>query len=136
MIGTPPGGIFSGQGVSSNVFDPAAAGLGIWPISYSYTDTNACSNSDTVYVMVDGCVDSDDLSKQEITLYPNPSGYFISFTNNISADAEIKIWNQSGQLIKSFKNEKQIYVGDLSTGIYYVQMITPSTTKTWKLMKE
>jgi len=36
--GEPEGGDYSGPGVTDNMFDPAAAGVGTWDIVYSYTD--------------------------------------------------------------------------------------------------
>ncbi|RME03380.1 MAG: hypothetical protein D6816_10505, partial [Bacteroidetes bacterium] len=48
MLGaTPPGGTFSGTGVAANSFDPAAAGVGVHTITYSYTDGNGCTNTCT-----------------------------------------------------------------------------------------
>jgi PKD repeat protein len=136
MVGNPSGGNFLGQGVSANVFNPALAGLGIWPISYSYTDSLGCSNADTVYVTVDACVDVENHLQSDIIMYPNPSGDFIRFINLITDELDIKIFNQSGQLIKSCKNQKQIYVGDLNSGIYFVQLLSIQHNKTWKLIKE
>ncbi|SNR78363.1 T9SS type B sorting domain-containing protein [Lutibacter flavus] len=48
---TPTGGVYSGPGVTDDgngttySFDPAAAGVGVHTITYSFTDTNGCSNS-------------------------------------------------------------------------------------------
>jgi hypothetical protein len=41
------GGTFSGTGVSGNMFDPSAANVGGNVITYTYTDTNMCTNTDT-----------------------------------------------------------------------------------------
>ncbi|MCZ2247356.1 MAG: T9SS type A sorting domain-containing protein, partial [Bacteroidia bacterium] len=43
LTGTPTGGIFSGNGVTANTFDPATAGPGIHTISYQYTNANSCT---------------------------------------------------------------------------------------------
>jgi hypothetical protein len=43
--GTPSGGNYSGNGVSVNTFNPSVAGVGSFPINYTYTDGNLCSNS-------------------------------------------------------------------------------------------
>ncbi len=49
--GTPEGGVYSGLGVIDDgngqtySFDPAAAGIGVHTISYTYTDLNSCSAS-------------------------------------------------------------------------------------------
>ncbi|MCB9330082.1 MAG: SprB repeat-containing protein [Lewinellaceae bacterium] len=50
--GNPAGGLHSGAGVSANIFNPAAAGLGPHTITYSYTDGNGCANSCTYTVTV------------------------------------------------------------------------------------
>jgi gliding motility-associated-like protein len=44
--GSPTGGTYSGNGVSGGDFNPAVAGVGIHPITYSYTNTEGCSNQD------------------------------------------------------------------------------------------
>jgi len=45
--GWPPGGTFSGPGVSQNQFDPAVAGPGVHVLSYSVYDPNNCPVSCT-----------------------------------------------------------------------------------------
>ncbi len=49
----PFGGTFSGPGVSGNQFDPATAGGGAHPITYTYTDGNGCAASRTRTIIVD-----------------------------------------------------------------------------------
>ena len=50
---TPQGGIYAGTGVIDDgngltySFDPAAAGVGVHTITYTYTDANGCTNSIT-----------------------------------------------------------------------------------------
>lgn len=45
--GLPPGGTYTGPGVSVNNFNAAIAGPGIHTLTYSYKDANNCSNSVT-----------------------------------------------------------------------------------------
>jgi gliding motility-associated-like protein len=45
LTGVPNGGSFTGLGVSGNSFNPATAGVGSHPVTYTYTDVNGCSNS-------------------------------------------------------------------------------------------
>ena len=57
--GSPSGGIYSGTGVSDPTFTPATAGQGTWPITYTYTDANRCTGTDSqnqVVNFVIGCV--------------------------------------------------------------------------------
>ncbi|MCX6306698.1 MAG: hypothetical protein NT040_17160 [Bacteroidetes bacterium] len=50
--GLPPGGTYSGPGVNSftGVFDPAIAGIGTQPVTYSYTNTYSCTKTATVNI--------------------------------------------------------------------------------------
>ncbi|OIP01858.1 MAG: hypothetical protein AUJ98_03120 [Bacteroidetes bacterium CG2_30_33_31] len=52
LSATPSGGIFTGSGVTGNIFNPATANSGSNQIIYSYTDANSCSNKDTVNTTV------------------------------------------------------------------------------------
>jgi len=50
--GNPSAGVYSGTGVSNGIFNPATAGAGIHTITYSFTDTNSCSNYTTQTITV------------------------------------------------------------------------------------
>lgn len=52
---TPSGGVYSGVGVSGNVFSPAVAGLGIKILTYTFTGPGGCVVSDTALVNVINC---------------------------------------------------------------------------------
>lgn len=43
--GSPSGGNYNGPGVSANQFNAAVAGTGLQTLSYTYTDSNSCSNT-------------------------------------------------------------------------------------------
>ena len=45
IVGVPAGGTFTGTGIAGNTFNPSTAGGGVFPITYSYTDGNGCSNT-------------------------------------------------------------------------------------------
>ena len=47
-----PGGVWSGPGVTGNIFDPVAAGTGNHEISYSITDIHGCTDSDQIIITV------------------------------------------------------------------------------------
>ncbi|MCW5920775.1 MAG: HYR domain-containing protein [Saprospiraceae bacterium] len=88
--GTPDGGDFSGNGVTNNEFDPAAANIGANTITYSYTDNNGCSNSceftitvnaqPTVTCPLDQIVCEDELPLDLTTLGALPAGGSFSGT--------------------------------------------------------
>ena len=50
--GFPQGGSYSGNGVSGNIFNPNISGLGAHTLTYSYTDSNNCTNSTQIPVVV------------------------------------------------------------------------------------
>ena len=55
LMAMPAGGVFSGPGITGNIFDPALAGAGgPYAITYTYTDISGCSNTATETVTVYG----------------------------------------------------------------------------------
>ncbi|MFH1320459.1 MAG: PKD domain-containing protein [Bacteroidota bacterium] len=52
LSGSPAGGIFSGNGIGGNVFDPSLAGSGMQTITYSYTNQNGCCDSMSLNIIV------------------------------------------------------------------------------------
>lgn len=50
--GSPSGGTYSGTGVSGTNFNPTQVGAGNYVITYTYTDGNGCTNSDTSSIFV------------------------------------------------------------------------------------
>ncbi len=53
LTASPSGGVWSGSGISGNSFNPTTAGPGIHPLSYVYTNSNGCSNSNSTNFTVD-----------------------------------------------------------------------------------
>lgn len=47
LIGNPAGGIFAGNGISGDTFDPSQAQIGPNPVTYTYSDGNGCENRAT-----------------------------------------------------------------------------------------
>jgi len=68
--GIPSGSTYTGTGVNAGSFDPFAAGVGVHPLTYSYTDGNGCSNSCTF----------------SITVRPQPNG-LITATSPVPANS-------------------------------------------------
>ncbi|MCF8296180.1 MAG: lamin tail domain-containing protein [Saprospiraceae bacterium] len=51
LVGIPAGGIFTGAGISGNIYDPSMV-MGADTVIYTYTDANMCMDYNTQYVMV------------------------------------------------------------------------------------
>ena len=81
LVGTPIGGTFSGTGMSGSSFSPNIAGNGNHTITYTYTDANGCTNSDTTIIVVNplptpnaGTYGSFCLNDNSIALLGTPTG--------------------------------------------------------------
>jgi hypothetical protein len=72
--GSPSGGIYSGTSVSNNTFN-TSIGIGTYPVTYSYTNNNGCTNETTQNLTVISCAGSgiDDLLFRSFQIYPNPT---------------------------------------------------------------
>ncbi len=84
LFGSPAGGVFSGDGISGNSFNPAGGNVGVDNfVTYTYTNpSTGCTNSDTQSIFVNGKppieLGNDDvqicLSADPELLIANPSG--------------------------------------------------------------
>lgn len=99
LTGSPTGGQFTGSGISGNSFVPSIAGLGTISITYTYTDVNGCTDSETQSVDVmdlpvvsftglDAAYCEDDATAYALTGSP-AGGTFTGF--GISADDFIPV---------------------------------------------
>ncbi|WP_341906637.1 T9SS type A sorting domain-containing protein [Fluviicola taffensis] len=71
--GSPSGGTYAGTGITGVIFSPSTAGLGIYPVTYTYTDLNGCQNTASSTITVDQCLSVDELLAGQLTVYPNPT---------------------------------------------------------------
>jgi hypothetical protein len=53
----PQGGTFSGRGVTGNIFDPAAAGVGTHTIFYNYANSSGCQSTSSQIISVDQLIE-------------------------------------------------------------------------------
>ncbi|WP_221412623.1 PKD-like domain-containing protein [Fulvivirga lutimaris] len=84
LFGSPSGGVFSGDGISGNSFNPAGGTVGVDNfVTYTYTDpATGCTNSDTQSVFVNGKPPID-LGNDNVQIC-------------LSADPELLVANPSG----------------------------------------
>jgi hypothetical protein len=84
-------------------------------------------------------------SKTALTIFPNPTTDKISFTNNFTeaTDATVQITDIAGRVMKSVDLGKQapgsktfsVDVENLTSGMYYIQLVTNSTKSINKFIK-
>lgn len=137
LSGTPTNGVFSGNGVTNNDFDPSVAGIGNHNVVYTYTDANGCVNHDTLAIVVDGCAGLDDLSKSSLSVFPNPSetGVFNIVASQALSGKSMLVLNALGQQVAVYwfnGTEKMIDLSKEVKGIYLLKV----GTQTFKLIKK
>ncbi len=128
--GSPVGGVYSGFGVSSSVFNPSLI-PGNYYVLYTYTDTNSCVNSDSTMISLYICVGIDEYGEDlKIVYYPNPTtgGLTIEKPSSLMKDVQVKILDATSKLIieKEIpvgKKKVEIDITNYSDGIYYLQLI-------------
>ncbi len=144
MSGIPTGGVFNGNGVSGLMFDPSAAGTGDWVITYTFTDSLACTNHDSVNVHVDECLNVTFSEESYMWIYPVPFHDQI-LLDIFSFQSSELIWNLfslDGKIvgkghisIDNGMNQLNIDTSDLATGTYMFQSSLNGKTQTVVLMK-
>jgi hypothetical protein len=142
LSGTPPGGIFSGTGVTAASFDPQNAGVGSHLITYTFTDKNDCtgSSTDTIHVLI--CSGTNEISSTNFfEAYPNPAAdeFVLILKNSLPGKAEVKIYNAFGQLVLTQQLENNqtkfhIPVINFADGIYMVQIQSENLVDTVTIM--
>ena len=148
LSGNPAGGTFSGPGVSGNTFNPATAGVGgPYAIIYTYTDNNGCSGADTLEVSVTenvgGINNVGRISFVHIMPNPNNGTFNLSLRAPEGTDMNIIVTNILGQKIYEENDmaihnpfTKEINLGGVAKGLYYISLNTGQKQSTFKLVVE
>ena len=124
--GSPSGGTYSGTGVSSGSFDPAASGAGSFPITYTYSDANGCSGTAQSTIIVDPCLSVKENEQWNMSVYPNPSVGKIEITSDVPY-SNLKMVDAQGKLIfdmeiDQFESVKTIDLSAYANGHYTLQI--------------
>ena len=142
--GLPVGGEYSGPGVANGIFDPAAAGIGMHTITYTYTDINFCTNTaiDSIGVtQYTGLIHQHD--QKAVNIYPNPTNgsFKIQFNPEESDVISIKLFNSLNEIVWEKKNvsihnkyTQLVQLENYPAGIYYVQIIGGKTHSSHKII--
>lgn len=127
--GAPTGGVYSGVGVTNNILDPAVAGPGTFPITYTYTAANGCSASASNSVMILDCGGCD--------IFPTANagadktscaGASVSITGSIGGSASTLTWtNGTGTYSPSNTSATITYTpsaAEISAGFAQLILVT------------
>ena len=129
--GLPEGGIYSGDGVTGNIFDQAVASVGNHVISYTYTDANYCSNQASIEFTVDACLGVTE-SANGLLVYPNPANDNFTIKLNNQNIIGVNLFNSMGISVYDKLNVKTanmtVPVKNLPSGNYILKVITDHET--------
>lgn len=134
LSGSPAGGTFSGQGVSGNTFNPAAAGIGgPYSITYVYTDANNCSNSLEKTTLVKELTSIGSFPAEAIHVYPNPANdlLLIDIAEINVTTCAVRVWNSVGKEFISTTYSHlehhaliQLDFTGIPSGVYFLEVVT------------
>ncbi len=138
LTGSPPGGVFSGDGVVNDTLFPALAGPQTVFIYYDYTDPNTgCSTYASEVVLIDVCNSVfESIAASGVLLFPNPADNELvaEFKDENQKDFSIELMNETGRLVqkKDFKTGPGIFsyrlnLMNVQDGIYLVKVTSGKT---------
>lgn len=122
MNATPPGGVYTGTGVSGNTLDPSALS-GLNSVTYTYTDPNGCMDDEQVFYTVLNCTGVEDEEYVNISVYPNPVMDKLYIETNIPIN-KFSIVDLTGKLVwlGNMNGGTQIDLNHLNPGIYLIDL--------------
>ncbi len=137
---SPGGGTFSGPGITGNQFSPSLAGMGTHTIVYTYTDANACSNSQSQTISVLACTGIDSYDPLfAFAVFPNPAEESVTLLPSVENQIySVRIFNTNGQLALQFSaiGKTPISVQELPAGLYCLEICSETKRLRFKLLKE
>jgi hypothetical protein len=134
LTGNPGGGTFTGSGMTLNIFSPSSLSSGNYTITYSYTDTNGCSNAQSHTIFVSPCSGIEELYggvNNDMYLYPNPAvnEITVSFISTKNESYSILLNDIIGRKIKIETantvigiNNINLSLDGISKGVYMVTL--------------
>jgi hypothetical protein len=138
-FGLPSGGNYSGDGVSSNVFNTLSAGNGSHVITYSYQDPlSGCSSDTNLLITVSTATYSADINDSAIRVYPNPfrDQLQVLIPQGVVLD-QYELVDASGKtvILSTSLDAGVIRTNQLAPGIYLIRIRSQNQISTLKLVK-
>jgi hypothetical protein len=124
---SPLGGIYTGSGVNGSNFDPSITGTGTHLVTYNYTDSSGCTNTDSSTITIITCNSINPIKNEiSVKVYPNPNRGTLVLDLGTSIDEVfVKIYNGLGSVIYSKKiNESKVNINltNISPGVYFIKI--------------
>jgi hypothetical protein len=142
LNGLPVGGIYSGNGVLGNNFNPNTAGVGSHALLYSYTDANTCKNTATVTMVVSACTGVfENTTNTNFNVYPNPAKDAITLKTHLQQDAQVIIYDALGNVVdritvKQNSGSMTLETSEFARGVYFAKFKTADQTQVVKFILE
>jgi uncharacterized repeat protein (TIGR03803 family) len=114
--GSPNGGLYTGNGIIGNTFDPTAAGLGLDTLTYTYTDSNNCTNTDTAMTSI---------YPAPVFTLGNDTGMCINHTMTLTTGLDtsyIYLWNDG-----STSSSLTINAATLGVGVHKISVVVKNS---------
>jgi serine protease AprX len=115
---------------------------GVYTITVSHKGT-LVGGSQNFSLIVSGpnvVLNTDDFIKDGIALYPNPSKDWLTIDVASTTLEKIYFYDLQGRLVKQINsnglNKEQINIQDLSSGVYYLNVVTSEGSISKKIVKE
>jgi hypothetical protein len=146
FFASPPGGIFTGSGISGTQFFVEAAGIGSHPLVYTYTYDGICVEYDTAWIFVVTCTGlNENAFLETISSYPNPFNQNITINYSLvnNSPVQIELIDINGRVIEIIEDKYQLAgmhdfilnAQDLANGMYYIKFQTEHLVLTRKIEK-
>ena len=139
--GSPAGGTYTGQGVSSAQFNPSAAPVGPDTIYYNYTDGNGCSATSYRLAHTEVCTGIENINSTIFSILPNPAQDYVVIENTgANLPGAINLYDMVGRQVISqpFTEVKTtLNIHQLPAGLYLLN-ITQGDSKvaSFKIVKD
>ncbi len=139
--GNPSGGVYSGDGIAGNIFDPSIVSIGNHEIIYTYTDANGCVSSDTSLISIQRDPGNPNVTENNLfTAYPVQISDFttLKFHNSLG-NARVYVFNSAGEKVIDVKYVGQPVILDFRkfpSSTYFIFVRTIDRTQTKKVIKE
>ena len=97
-----------------------------------------CTDTDTIIITADPCAGLDE-NAFTLSVYPNPFTNTIQVESSIAIDSDLFVYSSEGRLVATlqmFGTEKEINLGDLARGNYFLHFTVEGNTQVVKLIKQ
>jgi hypothetical protein len=118
------------------VGDFGSASIQMGPTTLTNEDTSGTTTDIFISKLDVVTGEMSSFSKENISIYPNPSNGIFHVNNISSNNFDAEIFNAMGEKIYQAKNQNQIDLSSQSDGIYFVRIISGNKIYETKIVKE